>query len=174
MLHADRARTNEFQGVDIEVLEVAARVRRRGSGPDALMGEQLGGDVLGVRFQCRGAIGSQWHLTGEEFVNAPAQYRPIALRDVEVSSQIEQGALSHIRAGAFAAHEAQGEIVVADAAGTGAADEHGDTIAGAGIGCNRYNTFYGTTFASPTTHQSLTSENRPHRARFPPNRSSWW
>ena len=54
MFHADRARTEQFQGVDIDVLDVAAVSHGRGDGADALAGEQLGGDVLGVRFERRG------------------------------------------------------------------------------------------------------------------------
>ena len=153
MFHADRARTEQLQGVDIDVLDVAAVSRGRGDGADALAGEQLGGDVLGVRFERQGSIARQWHLAGEEFVDAPAQRRPVVLGDLEVSSQIEQGALLHLRAGAFGAHEAEGEIAVADTAGAGASDEHADTIAGAGLGCNTSNIFYGTTSASSTTHQ---------------------
>ena len=43
----------------------------------------------------------------------------------EVSSQVEQGVLSHLRADAFGAHEAEGEVVLVVAAGAGAPDEHG-------------------------------------------------
>ena len=136
VFHADRARADQLQGVDIDVLDVAAVSRGRGDGADALVGEQLGGDVLGVRFERRGTIARQWHLAAEEFVDAPAQRRPVALRDLEVSSQIEQGALSHLRARAFGAHEAEGEIAVVDTAGAGASDEHDDTIARAGCGRN--------------------------------------
>ena len=153
MFHADRARTEQFQGVDIDVLDVAAVSHGRGDGADALAGEQLGGDVLGVRFERRGSIARQWYLAAEEFVDAPAQRRPVALRDLEVSSQIEQGVLSYLRAGAFGAHEAEGEIAVADTAGAGASDEHADTITGAGIGRNTSNIFYGTTLACSTIHQ---------------------
>ena len=54
---ADRAGANQLQGVDVDVLDVASPARRRGAGADALMGEELGGDALGVRFQRRWAIG---------------------------------------------------------------------------------------------------------------------
>ena len=57
VLDADRAWANQFQGVDVDVLDVAPPARRRGGGADALVGEQLGGDALGVRFQRRRAIG---------------------------------------------------------------------------------------------------------------------
>ena len=148
MFHTDRARTQQLQGVDIDVLDVAAVSRGRGDGADALAGEQLGGDVLGVRFERRGSIARQWYLAAEEFIDAPAQRRPVDLGDLEVSSQIEQGALLHLRAGAFGAHEAEGEIVVADTAGAGASDEHADTIAGGGLGRNTSGIFYGTTSIS--------------------------
>ena len=153
MFHADRARTEQLQGVDIDVLDVAAVSRGRGDGADALAGEQLGGDVLGVCFERRGSIARQWYLAGEEFIDAPAQRRPVDLGDLEVSSQIEQGALLHLRAGAFGAHEAEGEIVVADTAGAGASDEHADTIAGVEFGRNTSDIFYGTTSTSSTTYQ---------------------
>ena len=74
---------------NIDVLDVAAVSRGRADGAHALAGEQLGGDVLGVRLKRRGGIASQWHLPAEEFVDAPAQRRPVALGDLEVSSQIE-------------------------------------------------------------------------------------
>ena len=59
VLAADRAWANQFQGVDVDVLDVAPPARRRGGGADALVGEQLGGDALGVRFQRRRAIGGK-------------------------------------------------------------------------------------------------------------------
>ena len=48
VLHADRAGANQFQGVDVDVLEVVPRARWRGCGADALTGEQQRGDALGV------------------------------------------------------------------------------------------------------------------------------
>ena len=125
VLDADRAGANQLQGIDVDVLDVAPTPCRRGGGADALVGEQLGGDALGVRFERRRAIGGQGELTGEEVVDAPAQHRPVASGDIEVTSEIEQGALSHLRADAFGAHEAEGEIVLVVAAGAGAPDEHG-------------------------------------------------
>ncbi len=100
------------------------------SGAETPAGEQRGGDALGVRFQRRGTIGGQGQLTGEELADALAQRRPIAGCDVEVSSQVEQGALSHLRAGALGAHEAEGEVL---AVAAGAPDEHASTVAGCGV-----------------------------------------
>ena len=68
----------------------------------------------------RAASASKWRVRS----------RLIVLRDVEVSSQIEQGALAHLVADALGAHEAEGEVLP-DAAGTGAPDEHAHTVAGA-------------------------------------------
>ena len=113
-----------------------------------------------VRFQHLRAIGGQGELTGENVVDAPAQDRPVALVDIEASSEIEQGALAHLGADAFGAHEAEGELLLGAAAGLGAPDEHGVTIAWRGTRCNTLNIFYGTTSASSTTHQSVTCEYR--------------
>ena len=47
-LHADRARANQLQGVDVEGLEVAPAPCRGVGAADALVCEQCGGDALGV------------------------------------------------------------------------------------------------------------------------------
>ena len=130
VLHPDRAWANQRQGVDVDVLNVATLSCRLGGAADTLMGEELGGDALGVRFERRGAIRWQRELTGEDVVDASAKYRPIVLGDIEVSSQIEQGTLSHLGAGAFGAHESEGEISLVTASGRGASDEHGGRIPG--------------------------------------------
>ena len=93
--------------------------------------EQLGGDVLGVRFQPRWAIGVELELAGEELVDPPAKDRPVALLDLEVSSQIEQGALAHLGADSIGTNEAMREVRLAGvgAARLGAADEHRATVA---------------------------------------------
>ena len=85
MLHPDRARANELERIDVDELDVAPLARRDGA--DALAGEQLGGDALGVRFQCRGAIAGQCELSGQELVDTPGQRRPIVLVDVEMSTE---------------------------------------------------------------------------------------
>ena len=56
----------------------------------------------------------------------------MALRDLEMPSQIEQGALSHLVADAFGAYEAEGEVL-AVAAGTGAPMNMGPH--GSGVRC---------------------------------------
>ena len=127
MLDPDRARTDEFQGVHIDLLNVVSLGRRCGAAEVGVSGEQLGGDVLGVRFERRRAIGRQLQLAAEDLLDAPAQRRPVALGGIEMASQIEQGALTHFVADAFGAHEAVGEIGLAGGGGTGlgAPDEHG-------------------------------------------------
>ena len=99
-----------------------------------MSGEQLGGDVLGVRFERRRAIGGQLQLAAKDIVDASAQRCPLALVDIEVPSEIEQSALTHFVAEAFGAHEAMGEIGLAGGggAGLGAADEHGSKGSGGG------------------------------------------
>ena len=59
VLDTDRARANQLQRVDVNVLGVTPSVRRRDGGADAFMGEQLGGDALGVRFKRRGQSGGK-------------------------------------------------------------------------------------------------------------------
>ena len=88
MLHAHRARAHKIERVDVDALDIVFVGRCGEAG--ALAGEQLGGDALGVRFERRGAIGAELELSGEHLVDAPAQHRPGALADREVSSQIKQ------------------------------------------------------------------------------------
>ena len=127
MLDPDRARTDELQGVHIDLLNVVSLGRRCGAAEVGVPGEQLGGDVLGVRFERRRAIGRQLQLAAEDFLDAPAQRRPVVLGGIEVPSQIEQGTLAHFVADAFGAYEAVGEIGLAggSGAGLGTPDEHG-------------------------------------------------
>ncbi len=71
-------------------------------------------------------------LSGQQFLDPDAQPGPVRLRDVEVPSQVEQGALVDLAADAFGADEAVGEVDLAvfGAAGLGAANEYGNTIKG--------------------------------------------
>ncbi len=71
-------------------------------------------------------------LSGKQFLDPDAQPGPVRLRDVEVPSQVEPGALADLGADAFGADEAVGEVDLAvfGAAGLGAANEHGNTIPG--------------------------------------------
>ena len=138
----------------MDVLEVVAPIRRRGVGADAVPGEQRGGDALRVRLRLRGDVGGQGQPGGEDFVDAPAKRPPIALRDIEVPSQVEQGALPDLVADALGAHEAEGEVP-AVGAGTGASDEHDPKMAGRGAAHKASNAFFGTTFLSPTTKTSI-------------------
>ena len=126
VLDPDRAGADEFQRVHIDVLNVSWL---RGALDDAeivVPSEELGGDVLGMGFERRCAPGGQLHLSAEQFVDPPAKRRPIALGDLEVSSQIEQGSLPDLGADAFGAHEPVREVGLAGGggAGLGAPDEH--------------------------------------------------
>ena len=131
MLHDSLADASGF-GVDTQGV-VDSLLRRPGTGGlSHVQGAPIGaaegsGDALlcfedaanGVPTRglvvLRGAIGVELELSGEHLVDAPAQHRPGAWSDGEVSSQIEQGALSHLRADALGAHEAEGEVGFAGA-----------------------------------------------------------
>ena len=106
--------------------------------------------------------GVESELSGEHLVNASTQHRPGALPDGEVSSQIEQGALSHLLTDTLGAHEAKGEVrlVGAGAAGLGAADEHVGRGVRGSVWRNISPLFYGTTSAISTSNQSVTCQNR--------------
>ena len=66
VLRPDRARANELERIDVDELQVVLLARRDGT--NALAGEQLGGDAPGVQFQCRGAVGRQCEMSGQELV----------------------------------------------------------------------------------------------------------
>ncbi len=96
VLDAHRAWSNQLQGVDIDALEIALLACGRGRGADALTVEELGGDALGVVFECRGAARRQGKLAGKHLLNAPAQHGPLLWSHVEVPPEIEQIALTHL------------------------------------------------------------------------------
>ena len=93
----------------------------------ALAREELGGDALGLGFERRGDVVVHGELPAQEFIDASAQGRPVLGFGLEVSSQVEQGALTHLGGDAFGAHEAMGETGLAGGcgSGSGAPDEHG-------------------------------------------------
>ena len=101
-----------------------------------MTGEQLGGEVLSVRFEHRRAVGQPAQLAAENFLDALAQHWPVVLADLEMASQIEQGALANFVAAAFGTHEAVGKVGGAGRGGTGlgASNEHIETIAEVGGG----------------------------------------
>ena len=76
-----------------------------------------------------GDVRRQGQPAGEEFVDAPAKHRPLALRDIEVPSQVGQGTLPDLVADALGAHEADGEVP-AIGVGTGVSAEHDRRVAG--------------------------------------------
>ena len=125
VLDPDAARADQTQGVDVEGLDVrrsgrcAARLRAAG--------DQLAGDALGFVFDGARAVGDQGCLAGQEVVDAGAQLRPLGLGDVEVSPEIEQGALADGVSDALVVDEPMGEVglSVVRAPCLGAANEHG-------------------------------------------------
>ena len=121
-------------------------------------------------FHLPGCVGVELELTGEDLVDPPAKGRPVVLLDLEVSSQIEQGALTYFGADSFGANEAMGEVRLAGvgATGLGAADEHRGTVARGALRCNTYRIFYGTTSAPPPSINHLRSKNRPIRGKSRP------
>ena len=126
VLHADRAWAHEFERIDVHSLDIGSIVGGVGAR------EQLGGDTLGVGFHLPGRVVAELELAGEDLVDPPAKGRPVVLLDLEVSSQIEQGALTYFGADSFGANEALGEVRLAGvgATGLGAADEHRGTGSG--------------------------------------------
>ena len=86
VLHADRARAHELQRIDVHSLDIGSIVGGVGAR------EQLGGDTLGVGFHLPGRVVAELELAGEDLVDPSAKGRPVVLLDLEVSSQIEQGA----------------------------------------------------------------------------------
>ena len=112
--------TDELERIDVHALDVGSFARGAGAC------EQLGGDALRVRLQPRGAVVLQCELTGEDLVDPPAKRWPVGLRDLEVSSQVEQGALAHLGVDSLGTNEPIGEVHLAGggATGLGAPDEH--------------------------------------------------
>ena len=129
--------------------------------------------MLGVRFQPRGAIGIELELAGEDLVDPPTKNRLVVLLDLEVSPQIEQGALAHLGADAFGTNEAMGEIRLTGvgAARLGLADEHRATVAQ-----GRSDAMHAESFMaphhSPAIHQSVASQNQPNPRQIPVNHDS--
>ena len=68
-----------------------------------------------------------------------AQARPIALGEIELAAEVEQGDLADLFAGAFGDGETEREVgfAIGFIPGRGFADEHGWGIGGAGVGVNR-------------------------------------
>ena len=142
LLDADGARSDEAQRIDVDRLDIGG-ADRAGTASDQLRGDPLCLLVHGGR-----TIGHQGGLTGQGVGDAVAEQRPLRLGNVEVAPEVEQGALAHGAAEAFGVDEAMREVglTVGGAAGLGAPNEHGATIAGgthlAQVRCYDY----GTTF----------------------------
>ena len=109
-------------------------------------GDEAGGIALGQGFDglwfCQHA-----GLPGEECIDPAAKARPIALGQVEVAAEIEQGDLADLLAGAFGGDETEGEIgfVGRFIPGCGFTDEHARKVGVAAGGVKGILYYYGTT-----------------------------
>ena len=123
LLHADAAGADQPQRVDIDRLHIGQSGGRRGRAA----GDQLRRDPLRFLLHGRRTIGHQRRLTAQRIVDAGAQQRPVRLRNIEVATEVEEGALAHAAAEAFGVHEAMREVglSVLSPPGLGAPNEHG-------------------------------------------------
>ena len=131
LLDADAAGADQAQRVDVDRLHVCRPGCR--SLHRCAAGDQLCGYALRFAFDGGRAIGHQGRLAGQDVVAAGADQRPLRLGNVEVASEIEQGALADGVADALGVDEAMREVglSVGGPPGLGAANEHTPTIAGA-------------------------------------------
>ena len=130
---ADRARSGQFQGSDVDALAIRCRggraVRRcrwRGIRQlDASM-QQAVDDVLGFGLDGGRASDRQQDVLGvEQLADTQTEAAPVCFGDGKLRAEIEQGALADLGALALGLDEAEGGIVLAIArAGASAADEH--------------------------------------------------
>ena len=118
LLDADAAGSDQAQRVDVDRLDVG-RSGRFGAARHQLRGDPLRLLVYGGR-----TIGSEGCLAGQGVCDAGAEQRPVRLGDVEVASEVEQGALADGVAEAFGADQTMGEVglSVVGAAGLGGAE----------------------------------------------------
>ena len=92
---------------------------------------------------CQGfdGLGFREHagLPGEKGLDAGAQARPIALGEIELAAEVEQGDLADLFAGAFGDDETEREVgfAIGFIPGRGFADEHGWELGGAAGAVNR-------------------------------------
>ena len=131
LLDADAAGADQAQRVDVDRLHVCRPGCR--SLHRCAAGDQLCGYALRFAFDGGRAIGHQGRLAGQDVVATGADQRPLRLGNVEVASEIEQGALADGVADALGVDEAMREVglSVGGPPGLGAANEHTPTIAGA-------------------------------------------
>ena len=104
----DAAGADQAQRVDVDRLHVCrpgGRCPRR-----CAAGDQLCGYPLRFVFDGGRAIGHQGRLAGQDVVDAGAQQRPLCLGNVEVASEIEQGALADGVVDALGVDEAMREV----------------------------------------------------------------
>ena len=143
LLDADAAGADQAQRVDVD--------RCTSVGPAAgplhrcAAGDQLCGYALRFAFDGGRAIGHQGRLAGQDVVAAGADQRPLRLGNVEVASEIEQGALADgvpMRS-EWTRRCERSRAVRRRPPGLGAANEHTPTIAGARPRSNNNSLVYG-------------------------------
>ena len=98
-----------------------------------------GGIALGQGFD---GLGFSQHaaLSGEQGLDPDAQARPIALGQVKLAAEIEEGDLADLFAGTLGGDETKGEVGFAGGfiPGRGFADEHGGKV---GVAAGKLNGF---------------------------------
>ena len=109
-------------------------------------------------------------LSGKQFLDPDAQPGPVRLRDVEVPSQVEPGALADLGADAFGADEAVGEVDLAvfGCGGFGCGERTWEHDTGGRKRIQPQYNDYGTTFVTSTRNQQLTgfsAQNGENRTR---------
>ena len=118
-----------FRGVDVDMPEIGAPARRRGSGADAFPGERRGGDAPGVRLWRRGTSGDRGIRPARNSSMRRQSIGHWLCTTSKCHPKSGRDALPHLVTDAFRAHEAEGEVL-AVGEGASASDEHGRTVAG--------------------------------------------
>ena len=138
LLDADAAGADQTQRVDVDGLHVGPFGCR--SARLYAAGDQLRGCALRFAFDRVRALGDQGRLSGQDLLDAGAQLRPLGLWDVEVASEIEQGALPDGFSDALGVDQAMDEVgpAVFGTPCLGAANEHAPTIVGARVQVNSF------------------------------------
>ena len=106
LLHADAAGPHQAQGVHVDRLHVCGTAGR----PARPAGDQLGGDALGFLLDVGRTVGEHRRLAVQDVLDARAQPRPFRVGDVEVASEVEEGALSDGVSDALCVNEPMGEV----------------------------------------------------------------
>ena len=111
MFDSDGSGLDHFERIDIDLLKIAC-LSVLGRGRYGPQGDDLAVNVLG--FFLDGFIeGKEGHLAVQELFDAAAEVWPVISGDVEIASEIEEGALLHFFADPFRFDEPESEISLA-------------------------------------------------------------